>query len=114
MMAPAQHSNRPGAVKRWVVDVWADGWGGRLLLLFVAIMLFAIPAVAWMAARERAQWREFAAAHNCKKVAHVRGAVNTVSGVGVTSTGKVGVLTGTEIESDKTGWLCDDGVTYWR
>ena len=113
-MAPVRHPTHHPSAKRWIAEAWADGLGGRLFLLFVAVAILAIPTVAWMAARERAQWREFAAAHDCKKVAHVRGGVNVVSGVGVTPDGKVGVVTGTEIEPDKTGWLCDDGVTYWR
>jgi len=99
---------------RWIAEVWADGWGGRFLLLSTAATIFAIPTVAWMVAREKAHWREFAADHNCTKVAHVRGGVNVVSGVGVTPDGKIGVVTGTEIEHDKTAGVCDDGVTYRR
>jgi hypothetical protein len=67
-----------------------------------------------MAARQGAQWRDFKADHDCKKVAHVRGGVNVVTGVGVTPGGRVGLITGAEIEDDKTGWLCNDGVIYWR
>lgn len=102
------------AVKRWIAEGWADGWGGRLILVLVAITILAIPGAAWMAAREGARWREFATSHNCKKVAYVRGGLNVVSGVGFTADGKVGVVTSTEIGDDKTSWHCDDGVTYWR
>lgn len=56
------------------------------------------------------QWDEFKAAHECKVVAKVSGDwINTTS-----VDAKGNVTTGLTRTADKTGWLCDDGVTYYR
>lgn len=72
--------------------------GALIVALFVLIV------------HESHEWERFSAAHACKVVAHVRGDVfNTV---GVDAKGNVSVGIGST--PDKTGWLCDDGVTYYR
>lgn len=56
------------------------------------------------------EWEEFKVAHKCKVVAKVKGEVFNTVGVDVKGNVSVGVGS----TSDKVGWLCDDGVTYYR
>jgi|SRR5262245_2228907 len=64
--------------------------------------------------REEARWNAYKSDHNCRIVQQVSGS----TGVGVTVTtspnGGIGVAPTTISVPGKTGWLCDDGVTYWR
>ena len=52
------------------------------------------------------EWEEFKAAHNCKIVSKEDGHTS----LGFSSSGN-SVVMGTP---GKTGWLCDDGVTYFK
>lgn len=56
------------------------------------------------------KWEEFKSARHCKVVGKMRG--DLVTGMGVTGDGKTAITVGST--PDKTGWLCDDGITYWR
>ncbi|NOT66708.1 MAG: hypothetical protein HOP06_11945 [Methylotenera sp.] len=55
-------------------------------------------------------WQQFAEAHECKKVAHINGDVFNTFG----SDSKGNMTVGIGSMPDKTGWLCNDGVTYYR
>lgn len=68
--------------------------------------LIAIVAVFVGMADESAQWTQFKADHDCKVVGKMAG--NIINTIG--PNGQVGI----GYNPDKTGWLCDDGVTYWR
>ncbi|EKS4072488.1 hypothetical protein QB142_004531 [Salmonella enterica] len=57
------------------------------------------------------EWEVFKAAHNCKVVGKNEGHRN--GGVGITSSGSVAFIAGNR-SPDQTGYLCDDGVTYWK
>lgn len=56
-------------------------------------------------------WPSFAQAHHCAIVEKREGHSN--QGVGVGTTGQVGVFVGNETPN-QTAYKCDDGVTYWR
>jgi hypothetical protein len=70
--------------------MWNEGWYGRVHVALIIILMLQAPAMIYVINKERKAWREFYAAHDCKKVGRMIG--------------------GTE----RTGWLCDDGITYWR
>lgn len=36
------------------------------------------------------------------------------TGYGMTSSGKMGVITTTDVSPGKTEYKCNDGITYWR
>jgi len=74
-------------------------------LLGIVIALGAI-LFGWLCYEDSKHWDAFNAEHHCKVVGRHSGDVATI----ITSDGKVGTAT----TSSKTGWLCDDGVTYWR
>ncbi|TIM24834.1 MAG: hypothetical protein E5Y74_00105 [Mesorhizobium sp.] len=66
--------------------------------------------VAFGAVYEQLEWGDFKKEHNCVVVGKMKGSLST--GVGVSSSGSAVIVTSSE--SDKTGYRCDDGVTYWR
>jgi hypothetical protein len=72
----------------------------------VASALVALVACAVHADRvEEARWQKFSVAHHCRIAAKMPGDVfNTFDGKNV----------GIGATPDKTGWACDDGVTYFR
>lgn len=79
---------------------------GGIIVLLMALTILGIYALVL---NERS-WQEFKVAHHCKVVGRMKGDFHTVTTVN--AKGQVGV--GTAYSGDKTGWLCDDGVTYWR
>ena len=56
------------------------------------------------------QWETFKAAHDCRVVSKVQG--NTMSAItyGINGQASTGVM----FTPEKTGWLCSDGITYYR
>jgi hypothetical protein len=79
----------------------------------IALTLAAIGLVALLVyaeAQERQQWEAFRVAHACRIVAKVRGHSDPVYGFDA----KGNTTFSTVTTSDQTGWLCDDGVTYYR
>jgi len=76
------------------------------ILLLIAVLVFAI----WATMTDARQWAAFSTARQCKVTAHVRGDVfNTIT------PGPNGQVTiGVAVTPDKTGYTCDDGVTYFR
>lgn len=86
-------------------DMWEDGWFGRLLLFGIPslIILMIVGSI-----QDAQQWAQFKTEHACKIVGQMRGDISIAPIVG----GNGGVAISQS--SDKTGWLCDDGVTYWR
>lgn len=78
----------------------------------------AIIGLIWLmvsaAIAESERWAKFSEENNCVKVGHVAGDVNTGVGYGMTANGQFGTVVTTSTTPDKTGWKCDDGVTYWR
>lgn len=60
----------------------------------------------WALVADANAWEAFKAAHDCKIVGQMSGDVfNTFD-----AKGNVGI----GFTSGKTGWSCNDGVTYWR
>lgn len=69
-----------------------------LVILFVAVY------------QQGQEWQQFKQEHHCKIVAKMDGDV--VVGFGTSSSGSM--VTTVSTTDDKTGWLCDDGITYWK
>ena len=95
-------------------EVWRDGPVEKLLLALVALLVLLLPATLYGVAQEQKEWERFYATHNCKKVGHMRGDVQTGIGFGVTTSGNTGTVITTTVTPDQIGYACDDGVTYWR
>ncbi|HFN6047033.1 TPA: hypothetical protein ACHFQZ_004544 [Klebsiella pneumoniae] len=89
-----------------LLTTFSSGLAGIALLCGVMSVL----VVLILASDQKEQdWRDFAAEH-CKVIEKREGA--TTTGVGVSLKGQAGVFIGGE--PDQTGYLCDDGVTYWK
>lgn len=97
-----------------IKELWSDGWPGRILLVAVPTVLGLILLSLWAAKEEQSQWARFAAAHECKIVGQMSGSTSTGIGYGLTSSGQFGTVITTNTTPAKTGYLCNDGVTYWR
>lgn len=95
-----------------IMDMWEDGWPGRAVLCFLALGILSIPVGVWGAIEDQRQWSAFSAAHACKIVGHMSG--DTVTTVAPIIGGNGGIAVGVSSTPSKTGWQCDDGVTYWR
>lgn len=76
------------------------------IIVFVAVLILAVVS----SIREHREWEAFRVAHACKVVGQMDG--STSVGYGVGSNGQAGVVTTST--PGKTGFQCDDGVTYWR
>ncbi|MBF8461907.1 hypothetical protein FMJ63_18040 [Klebsiella michiganensis] len=89
-----------------LLTTFASGLAGIVLLGGVISVL----VVLVLASEQKEQeWRDWATEH-CKVIEKREGA--TTTGVGVSLKGQAGVFIGGE--PDQTGYLCDDGVTYWK
>ena len=88
---------------------WRECW----LLVVLGAVIVAILALCITASiyDERA-WTAFASRHECRVVGRMTGdiAVTVAPIIG----GNGGVAVGVNSTPDKTGYLCNDGVTYWR
>lgn len=75
-----------------------------------AIAVAAMVGLGYLVYQEHKAWEQFLVEHNCRVVARISGS----TGVGPTigANGNIGVATISV--PGKTGWLCDDGITYFR
>lgn len=80
------------------------------VLLPIALIIILLVVMIYISEEADKKWAAFSAEHNCKVVAKISGSTfNTYS---VNPQGQMQVGVGST--PDKTGWLCDDGVTYYR
>lgn len=97
-----------------IKEMWNGGWPGRTILGLSVFFVLLIPAMIYSSIKEAEDWAAFSAAHACKKVGEISGSTQTGVGFGMTTNGQMGTVVTTSRTPSKTGWLCDDGVTYWR
>lgn len=84
-------------------------WALVSIIGLSALVIILIVGGLKLAVDEDNQWLAFAVEHHCRVVGKTSGSVGF--GTGLVG-GKIGTIT-TYIPG-KTGYLCDDGVTYWR
>lgn len=90
---------------------WCDYW-----LLVVAVLLpvvFMVVGVLVSLEKEK-QWQQFKEAHACRLVGVVASQAIPGIGVGFNASGNSTVVSTTQFIPEKEGWLCADGITYWR
>lgn len=78
---------------------------GLIVLLIALVILMGVASF-----HEHKRWEAFKVAHACKVVGQMDGEL--VTGIGSSGGGNAVMTVGST--SDKLGWLCDDGVTYWK
>ena len=76
----------------------------QFIIWFVVLILVAVSLL--IAVQEANDWADFKQAHHCKIVGKVKSSIS----YGIGTDGKSATI----INPEKTGWQCDDGVTYWR
>lgn len=89
-------------------------WPGRIFLLLIVVLVAMIPLIIYAMHEEAKEWAAFAKAHDCKVVGRMSGSTSTGLGVGVMPNGQIGTVMTTSTTPAKTGYACNDGVTYWR
>lgn len=89
-----------------LLTTFASGLAGIALLGGVISVLVVLVLAS---DHKEQEWRDWATEH-CKVIEKREGA--TTTGVGVSLKGQAGVFIGGE--PDQTGYLCDDGITYWK
>ena len=72
---------------------------------FVALALWGALTI-WAVIADSNEWEEFRNAHHCKIVSME----SSSTALGVSGSGNAVVMS----VPGKTGWLCDDGITYYR
>lgn len=85
----------------------------EVCIVFLLPIMF-IFAVIYVTRDDTTQWDTFQVSHNCKKVGYVKGNTQMGVGYGMAGNGQFGTVVMTSRAPGKTGWFCDDGVTYWR
>lgn len=89
-----------GKLRQFVVG---HEWG---LVLVLLVWLGSI--TAYVVVKEKLEWKEFSEGHGCEKVSETR----SHSQLGIIVGGRGGVVVSRA--NGGSGWLCDDGITYWR
>jgi len=92
--------------------MWEEDWMNVAGHGFFALCLVALLICFWALYKEGQKWEMFKAEHNCRVVAKVSGEMFTGVAPVVGGEGGVGIIISST--PSKTGWLCDDGVTYYR
>lgn len=94
----------------WIRRMW--WWHGEwFIAAFGLAMVLAGCSISYLlAAHEAEAWQRFSIEHQCRVVGKMSGDV--VIGTGVTANGQVTTTVG--VTGDKTGYICNDGVIYWR
>lgn len=81
-------------------------------LIFIIVLVIAL--MTWAMIHDARQWEKFKAAHNCKVISRTASTVVPTVTTSVGADGQVSTGITSVYVPGKTGYLCDDGVTYWR
>lgn len=90
--------------KVWLLD------GDGIFWAIGTMLVVLLGGALWAGHVDAKRWAKFSAEHDCRVVGKMNGTV----GVGTAVKPGGGVATVTTYEPGKTGYLCNDGVTYWR
>lgn len=100
------------------LDAWGYDWTERLVVGLFALagfgLVLLIPWMIWASIEEAKEWQAFSVTHDCKVVGRMSSSTSTGLGFGMMSNGQMGTVMTTNTIPAKTGYACNDGVTYWR
>ena len=86
----------------------------QLLLLLIVVFVAFLALLIRVNDVEENKWAAFAHEHDCKVVGRISSNTSTGLGVGMMQNGQFGTMLTTVTTPAKTGYACNDGVTYWR
>lgn len=66
--------------------------------------------IIFLGIKDAKEWEKFKLDHECILIGKMRGETFTTFGIGSNGQSVVGVGT----TSGKSGWKCNDDITYWR
>jgi hypothetical protein len=81
-----------------------------VIAIIAGIFAGLIPLAIGLAVQDERDWRQWSSAHHCRMIG--RTGPTAAFGPSVSADGRIG--TTMLVTGGKTGWLCDDNVTYWR
>lgn len=84
-----------------------SNWEVPVIAFLIAACLAAI---VYLSYQEGEKWGSFKLQHNCKVVAKVSGDILPTYSIGPNGQ----FITSWTTTPGKKGWLCDDGITYYR
>lgn len=91
------------------------GLYSRKILYSISLAIVVVVSLLiWALIEEHKNWRAFSEEHSCKVTGKISGDTAFTTGFGMMQDGKFGPVFGTTRTRARTGYLCDDGVTYWR
>lgn len=79
-------------------------------VLVVLGIIGCIYGAVFFIIKEQQEWEKFSNEHQCKIISKTQ--AQTHVGYGMNFKGNMSMMVITEDE--KTAWLCNDGITYWR
>lgn len=85
-----------------------------MALLFVLATVVLCVVVVRKSIDRRAAWEAFKVEHRCKITDKMAGDVDVNVGLALNTSGELSQVVTVDDTPAKTGWLCDDGVTYWK
>lgn len=90
------------------------GYVTAIEVILLSVLVLGVPLLIWAGVQGAREWRQFAQEHNCKVVAEVAPSTGTGISTTIGPNGHVGIGPTVVSIPGKTGYLCDDGITYWR
>lgn len=85
---------------------------GKLIAILTLSLVCAISALVYLDIEQNRQWEHFKIDHQCKLTGKISGDLYIAPTFTFGGNGGVGIaMLGTPA---KTGWLCNDGILYWK
>lgn len=91
-----------------IKDILEDKIASGVIILLVSLTALGVYA----GIEEGKAWAAFSASHDCKIVGKTKSTVSTSTGMSMSGNG--GLVVVNTVNPGKTGWECNDGITYWR
>ncbi len=85
-----------------------------VFLLGVLVSAAIIVTAVRVSKDRRAAWEAFKVEHHCKITDKMAGDVDINVGMALNTNGDLSPVMIVDDTPSRTGWLCDDGVTYWK
>lgn len=89
-------------------------WQAIIPYIAMIWILLLCAAIVFLGQKKKEEWELFKEEHDCKVVGKMDGEFDSGIGMTVNADGNIEPTLVMESSPNKTGWLCDDGITYWK